>query len=214
MSGKNIDRCYTIALVFFVTVAVAFIFVVAQLWLNEHSWDNEYIPYKLNNVIKNTDSSFENDEFLKVFHEISKGCDDQLYVNVDMIPENELNELYSFLTQNHAHVNFDAQSQKGKKLVSCAISAAENLGVPAHMLPEFIGYIITAASHSNRDFEPDAFLVYAAENFAVNHNEWESGEDDSSSLYNFLDIIFEFTVYFLLITFLFLLMRIERNTRK
>ncbi|MFB5078544.1 hypothetical protein [Raoultella sp. C349492] len=214
MSRKNTGRYYVVIQSFFIVVAVAFLFVVGMLLVNEFSSENDFIHHKINNIIKHVDSGFENDELLKVFHDLSNECDDHSTINVDSIPENELNELYQFLTQNYAHIKLDAKRQSESDLVVCAISAAENIGVPADMLTEFIGYTLTTASQSNQHFEPDAFLVYAAENFVNTHNEYGVEGYDFSMIYNSLDVIFEFMVYLLLVTFLFLLMRIERNTRK
>lgn len=214
MSRKNIDRCYVFIKAFFIAVAIVFFFITGRLLVGEFFSEHEFIHHKLSNIIKHVDNGFENDELLKVFHDLSKECDGQSTMNVDSIPENELNELYQFLTQNYAHIKLDVQSQSRRGLVGCAILAAENLGVPADMLTEFINYTLTAASHSNRHFEPDAFLVYSAENFIINNSVGEVEEYDSSLIYTSLDVVFEFMIYFLLVTFLFLLMRIERNTRR
>lgn len=214
MSKKNIDRCYIVIQFFFMTVAIVLFFIIGWLFINEFSSENGIVHHELSNIIKHVDNGFENDELLKVFYDINKECDGQSAKNVDSVPENELNELYHFLTQNYAHTKLDAQSQFGRYLVMCAISAAEELGVPADMLTEFINYTLTAATHSPRHFDPDAFLVYAAESFVTNHNDYEVEDYNSSLIYNSLGVIFEFVVYFLLIMFLFLLIRIERNTRE
>lgn len=212
--SRKIDRFYTVIQTLFFAIVVLFFFVAGWSLFYEISWGNDSIPHNSNNEKQSIDNRFDNDEFINVFHENSKGCDDPFTKTIDTIPANELNELYMFLTQHHNKIDFDEQNQTGRRLVTCAILAAENLGVPAHMLPEFINYTLTAASHSHSYLEPDAFIVYAAEHFLVDHPVPGEEYNDESLLYNSLDVIFEFTIYFLLVVFLFLLIRIERNTRR
>ncbi|ELW1649205.1 hypothetical protein NTH58_004319, partial [Enterobacter oligotrophicus] len=168
MAKKKIDQLYIVIQVFLLIVTLVLFFVIGKVLLKEFSPEHELIHHKVSKVMKITDSEFENDELLHVFHDASKDCEEQYFYSGEAIPERDLNELYHFLTKGFTGLNFDSQSDAGRRLVTCAILAAEHIGVSEDLLADFIHYTVESAHHSDRHLEPDAFLVYAAENFVKN----------------------------------------------
>ncbi|MGM8714987.1 hypothetical protein [Enterobacter hormaechei] len=124
MAKKKTDRLYIVIQVFLIIVTFVLFFVIGKLLLKGFSPEHELIHHKVSKVMTITDSEIENDELLNVFHVASKDCEEHEVYYGEPVPERELNELYHFLTKGFTALNFDSQSDSGRRLVTCAILAA------------------------------------------------------------------------------------------